>query len=157
VVSPNADTQGLNTGITVGIGTDGTASSNDLDLYMALRFAATIHKGNSLDPLVVPAIAALRMATIDEARTLGLEATLGSLEIGKRADIQILALDHPNLISSFDPISTVAFAAGRGDVRTVIVDGKVVVENGFALQIDMERIDAEVNAFSCRVQTALGE
>jgi 5-methylthioadenosine/S-adenosylhomocysteine deaminase len=145
----------LNAGITVGIGTDGTASSNDLDLYMALRFAATIHKGNSLDPLVIPAPAALRMATIDGACALGLEDTLGSLEIGKRADIQILAHDHPNLIPSFDPISTVAFAAGRGDVRTVIVDGKVVVENGVTLNLDLERIAAEVRAFASRLQTAL--
>ncbi len=145
----------LNAGVTVGIGTDGTASSNDLDLYMALRFAATIHKGNSLDPLVVPAAAALRMATIDGARALGLEDTLGSLEVGKRADIQILAHDHPNLIPSFDPVSTVAFAAGRGDVRTVIVDGKVVVENGVTLNLDMERIAAEVGGFAVRLLSAL--
>lgn len=145
----------LKAGVTVGIGTDGTASSNDLDLYVALRFAATIHKGNSLDPLVIPAAAALRMATIDGARALGLEDTLGSLEIGKRADIQILAHDHPNLIPSFDPISTVAFAAGRGDVRTVIVDGKVVVENGVALNCDMERIAAEVQAFARQLQSKL--
>jgi 5-methylthioadenosine/S-adenosylhomocysteine deaminase len=147
----------LNAGVTVGIGTDGTASSNDLDLYMALRFAATIHKGNSLNPLVVPAAAALRMATIDGARALGLEDTLGSLEIGKRADIQILAHDHPNLIPSFDPVSTVAFAAGRGDVRTVIVGGKVVVDNGIALHVDMERVAAEVRTFATRLQTAIGK
>ena len=106
----------LNAGVTVGIGTDGTASSNDLDLYTAIRFAATIHKGASLNPLVVPAVSALRMATIDGARALGLSDSFGSLEVGKRADIQILAHDHPNLIPSFDPISTIAFAAGRGDV-----------------------------------------
>ncbi len=145
----------LSAGVTVGIGTDGTASSNDLDLYMALRFAATIHKGNSLDPLVVPAARALRMATIDGARALGLQDTLGSLEVGKRADIQILAHDHPNLIPSFDPISTIAFAAGRGNVRTVIVDGKLVVENGIAVNLDMERIASEANTFARTLQSKL--
>jgi 5-methylthioadenosine/S-adenosylhomocysteine deaminase len=145
----------LAAGVTVGIGTDGTASSNDLDLYMALRFAATIHKGKSLDPLVVPAATALRMATIDGARALGLGDTLGSLEVGKRADIQILAHDHPNLIPSFDPISTVAFAAGRGDVCTVVVDGKVVVDQGGVLNIDMDRVASEVNTFANRLQLAL--
>jgi 5-methylthioadenosine/S-adenosylhomocysteine deaminase len=145
----------LNAGVTVGIGTDGTASSNDLDLYTALRFAATIHKGYTLDPLVVPAVQALRMATIDGARALGLSETLGSLEVGKRADIQILAHDHPNLIPSFNPISTVVFAAGRGDVRTVIVDGKVVVDDGQVLGVDMDRISREVGAFAARLQKAL--
>ena len=145
----------LNAGVTVGIGTDGTASSNDLDLYMALRFAATIHKGNALDPLVVPAATALRMATINGARALGLSDTLGSLEIGKRADIQILAHDHPNLIPSFDPISTVAFAAGRGDVRTVIAEGRIVVDNGVALNLDMERIAHDVGKFALRLRTQL--
>jgi 5-methylthioadenosine/S-adenosylhomocysteine deaminase len=145
----------LNAGVTIGIGTDGTASSNDLDLYLALRFAATIHKGNALDPLVVPAVTALRMVTIDGARALGHSDTLGSLEIGKRADIQILAHDHPNLIPSFDPISTVAFAAGRGDVRTVIVDGKVVVDEGRVLNVDMGRVAGEVDAFASRLKKAL--
>jgi 5-methylthioadenosine/S-adenosylhomocysteine deaminase len=145
----------LDAGVTVGIGTDGTASSNDLDLYTALRFAATIHKGHALDPLVVPAVQALRMATIDGARALGLSETLGSLEVGKRADIQILAHDHPNLIPSFDPISTVAFAAGRGDVRTVIVDGKVVVDDGKVLGVDMDRVSSEVGAFAGLLQKAL--
>jgi 5-methylthioadenosine/S-adenosylhomocysteine deaminase len=145
----------LDAGVTVGIGTDGTASSNDLDLYMALRFAATIHKGNALDPLVVPAAKALRMATIDGARALGLEDTLGSLEVGKRADIQILAHDHPNLIPSFDPVSTVAFAAGRGDVRTVIVNGKIVVDEGRVLNVDMNRVTNEVELFASRLRHAL--
>ena len=145
----------LKAGVTVGIGTDGTASSNDLDLYTALRFAATIHKGQSLDPLVVPASAALRMATIDGARALGLGDTLGSLEVGKRADIQVLAHDHPNLIPSFDPTSTVAFAAGRGNVRTVILDGKVVVEECRVLGVDMDRVVREVGAFAARLQKEL--
>jgi 5-methylthioadenosine/S-adenosylhomocysteine deaminase len=145
----------LNAGVTVGIGTDGTASSNDLDLYTALRFAATIHKGHALDPLVVPAAQALRMVTIDGARALGLETTLGSLEVGKRADIQILAHNHPNLIPSFDPISTVAFAAGRGNVRTVIVDGAVVVDEGRALGVDIDRVSREVVAFAARLNKAL--
>jgi 5-methylthioadenosine/S-adenosylhomocysteine deaminase len=133
----------LAAGVTVGLGTDGTASSNDLDLYMAMRFAGTIHKGFGLDANVVNASQVLRMATIDGARALGLADELGSLEVGKRADLQILWADHPNLVPSYDPISTVVFAAGRGDVRTVLVEGRVVLSDGVLTTIDLpETLDA---------------
>ena len=127
----------LTTGVTVGLGTDGTASSNDLDLFMAMRFAATIHKSHVLDASVVPAAHVLRMATIDGARALGLADEIGSIEVGKRADVQLLAADHPNLVPMYDPTSTVVFAAGRGDVRTVLVEGKVVLDDGVLTTIDL--------------------
>ncbi len=127
----------LTAGVTVGLGTDGTASSNDLDLYTAMRFVGTIHKGFALDANVVNASQVLRMATIDGASALGLAAELGSIEVGKRADLQILWADHPNLVPSYDPISTVVFAAGRGDVRTVLVQGSVVLNDGILTTIDL--------------------
>jgi 5-methylthioadenosine/S-adenosylhomocysteine deaminase len=128
----------LAAGVTVGLGTDGTASSNDLDLFLAMRFAATIHKGARLDANVVTARQALRMATIDGARALGLAHELGSIEVGKLADLQILHADHPNLVPSYDPVSTLVFAAGRADVRTVVVGGRVVLRDGSLTTVDLD-------------------
>ena len=127
----------LAAGVTVGLGTDGTASSNDLDLYGAVRFASTIHKGNSLDASAVSARQAVRMATIDGAKALGLGSEIGSIEVGKRADIQVLWADHPNLVPSYDPVSTVAFSAARGDVRMVVIEGRVVLDDGTLTTIDL--------------------
>ena len=142
----------LQAGVKVGLGTDGTASSNDLDLYGALRFAATIHKGNSLDASAVSARQALRMATIDGARALGLADEIGSIEIGKRADVQILWADHPNLVPSYDPVSTVAFAAGRGDVRTMLIEGRVVLDDGAFTTIDLPTTLAAARAMADHVR-----
>ena len=124
-------------GVTVALGTDGCASGNDLDLFAAMRLAATIHKAHTGDATVLPAARVLRMATIDGARALGLGATLGSLEVGKRADVVVLHADRPHLVPTYDPVSTVVYAAGRGDVRHVLVDGRVVVEDGECLTIDV--------------------
>ena len=142
----------LAAGVTVGLGTDGTASSNDLDLYTAMRFAATIHKGLALDASVVAAVQVLRMATIDGARAMGLGDELGSIEVGKRADIQLLYDDHPNLVPVYDPISTVVFAAGRGDVRTVLVEGRVVLDDGVLTTIDLRSTVAAARAVGVTVR-----
>ena len=143
----------LEAGVRVGLGTDGAASSNDLDLYQAMRFAATIHKGRSGDATVVAAATALRMATIDGATALGLGDVLGSIEVGKRADLQILAADRPHLVPSYDPISTVVYAAGRGDVRTVLVDGHVVLDDFRLTTIDLERTIAEARQIAQSVRS----
>ncbi len=139
-------------GATVALGTDGPASSNDLDIYMALRFAAMIHKGHALDARQLSARSVLRMATIDGANALGLGQTLGSIEINKRADLQILAHDHPNLTPAYDPISTVVFAAGRADVRTVIVDGSIVVDDHRLTRINISEVLAATHAVADAVR-----
>src|SRR5262249_50037604 len=120
----------LSAGVSVGLGTDGAASNNELELLAEIQFAALLHKGVRLDPLAVPAIAALEMATIGGARALGLDARIGSLEVGKRADVVVIDFDEDSLVPLYDPVSHLAYAIEAADVRTVIVDGRIVVAEG---------------------------
>lgn len=133
-------------GAVVGIGTDGPSSSNDLDMFAAMRAAATIHKGHRLDPTVLPAIEVLRMATIDGARALGIDDRVGSIEVGKQADLVLLDPDSPSLNPSYDAISTVVYAASRADVTDVWARGRRVVEGRTCTTIDMERTLAAARA-----------
>ena len=130
-------------GAVVGIGTDGPSSSNDLDMFAAMRTAALIHKGNRLDPLVLSATTVLRMATIDGARALGLDDRIGSIEVGKRADLVLLDPDSPSLNPVYDPISAIVYAASRADVTDVWASGRKVVANRACTTIDLERTLAE--------------
>ena len=109
----------LRAGVLVGLGTDGAASNNALDLLAEIQMAALLHKGVRLDPLAVPAAAALEMATIGGARALKLDHLVGSLEPGKRADVVIIDLDEDNLVPLYDPVSHLAYAVEAADVRTV--------------------------------------
>ncbi|MFM8530338.1 MAG: amidohydrolase family protein, partial [Ilumatobacteraceae bacterium] len=109
----------LAAGATVGLGTDGSASSNDLDLFLAMRIAALLQKGTRLDATVLPAAQVLRLATIDAARALGIDDTTGSIEVGKRADLVLLDADSPTLTPAYDPVSTIVYAASRADVTDV--------------------------------------
>jgi len=127
----------ITAGVTVALGTDGSASANDLDLFMAMRLAATIHKARTGDATVLPAARVLRMATVDGASALGLGDVLGSIEPGKRADLVVLHADRPHLVPSYDPVSTIVYAAGRADVRHVVIDGQLVVRDGECLTIDV--------------------
>ncbi|GGS01986.1 hypothetical protein GCM10010252_45820 [Streptomyces aureoverticillatus] len=122
-------------GVTVGLGTDGAVSSNTLDLLGAVRMAALVHKAGG-DPTAVGAEQAVRMATIDSARALGLDGQLGSLEPGKRADLVVLDLDRPHLAPRHDPYSTLAYAAGPADVRDTVVDGRVLMRGRALLTVD---------------------
>ena len=133
-------------GAIVGLGTDGPSSSNDLDMFGAMRSAATIHKGRRLDPTALPAATILRMATIDSARALGIDGQVGSIEVGKRADLVLLDPDSPSLNPLFDPISAVVYSAGRGDVTDVWADGRHVVANRNCTTIDLARTLAEALA-----------
>jgi 5-methylthioadenosine/S-adenosylhomocysteine deaminase len=131
-------------GVVVGLGTDGPSSSNDLDMFGAMRAAATIHKGNRLDATALPAVDVLRMATINGARALGIDDRVGSIEVGKQVDLVLLDADSPSLNPVYDAISTVVYAASRADVTDVWANGHRVVENRSCTTIDMERTLAEV-------------
>ena len=133
-------------GAVVGLGTDGPSSSNDLDMFAAMRAAATIHKGNRRDATVLPAIDVLRMATLDGARALGIDDRVGSIEPGKQADLVLLDADSPSLNPVYDAISTVVYAASRADVTDVWANGRRVVENRWCTTVDMERTLAEARA-----------
>ena len=114
-------------GIRLGIGTDGCSSSNDLDMWQAMRQAALLARLSSGRPDVAPATEVLRAATIDGARALGLDHLTGSLEVGKRADITLVDLDRPHLTPVHDVPALLVFAAGRGDVTDVFIDGRRVL------------------------------
>lgn len=130
----------LTAGVTVGLGTDGPSSSNDLDMFAAMRVAALIHKGNRLDPTAVPASAVLRMATMGSATALGIDHFVGSIEVGKKADIVRLDPNSPSLTPSYEPISTIVYAASRADVLDVWIDGQRVVRDRRCTTLDLDAV-----------------
>lgn len=116
-------------GIPIGLGTDGAASNNRLDLFQEMRQAALLAKVSTLDPTAVPAHTALRMATLDGARALGMADSIGSIETGKRADLCAVALDRLETQPCFDAASHLVYVAGREHVSHVWVDGEPRVDD----------------------------
>jgi 5-methylthioadenosine/S-adenosylhomocysteine deaminase len=141
----------------VGLGTDGAASNNALDLLAEIQMAALLHKGVRLDPQAVPAAAALEMATIGGARALKLDHLVGSLEPGKRADVVIIDLDEDNLVPLYDPVSHLAYAVEVADVRTVIVDGRIVLRDGALTTADEREIRRQVRALASAIGSFRGK
>jgi 5-methylthioadenosine/S-adenosylhomocysteine deaminase len=135
----------LSAGVSVGLGTDGAVSSNSLDVLGAVRQAALVHKAGG-DPTAVGAERAVRMATIDGARALGLAEQLGTLEAGKRADLIVLDLNAPHLRPLHDPWSTLAYAAHSADVRDTVVDGRVLMRDRMLRTLDVEAVIAKLEA-----------
>ncbi|KRE63648.1 amidohydrolase [Nostocoides sp. Soil756] len=123
-------------GVRLGIGTDGCSSSNDLDMWQAMRQAALLARLTSGRPDVASAHEVLRAATIEGARALGLGHLIGSVEPGKRADLVLLDLEKPHLTPVHDVAALLVFAAGRADVTDVLVDGEVVVRGGASTRLD---------------------
>lgn len=121
--------QMLEMGINVGLGTDGPASNNTQDLFMEMRVTALLHKLINSDPTAVGAKTVVRMATINGARLLGLDKDIGTLEVGKKADIITIGLDKPHLTPIFDPYSHLVYAVKGSDVDNVIINGNIVMEN----------------------------
>lgn len=146
----------LDAGAAVALGTDGPASSNDLDMFVAMRLAALLHKGVQVDPTVLPAAQVLRMATMDGARAVGLDADLGSIETGKLADLVALDLRRAHLQPVFDPVSTVVYAAGRGDVSHVWVGGEQVVAHGQPTRVDAAAVTDALAALRSAVLESAG-
>lgn len=132
--------QMLKAGLTVALGTDGPCCNNNIDMIQSLKFAALVHKLNSLNPRAICANEVLRMATVDGARAFGLENEIGSIEVGKKADITIIDLWKPHILPVFDPIATLVYSANGDDVNTVIIDGKIVMEDKEVKTIDEQEI-----------------
>jgi 5-methylthioadenosine/S-adenosylhomocysteine deaminase len=116
-------------GVNVGLGTDGPASNNTFDMFETVKFAALLQKVTYHDPTVLPAYDVLKMATLDGAKALGLEKYIGSLEVGKKADIILVDLSKPHLRPLHDICATLVYSARGSDVDTVIVNGEVLMEN----------------------------
>jgi 5-methylthioadenosine/S-adenosylhomocysteine deaminase len=147
----------LRAGIALGIGTDGQASNNDQDMFQELHLAALLPKGITLNPTAVPARQAFAMATIDGARALGLEESIGSLEAGKRADIAVLELNCVHNVPRFDlspdnTYSQLVYAAKSHDVQHVMIDGRWVMRDRVLLTVD----EAQVRAEAQRIATQVG-
>lgn len=129
-------------GIRVGIGTDGCSSSNDLDMFAAMRLAANLARLVSEDPAALSARDVVRAATIEGARALGLGDRIGTLEVGKEADLIALDLRAPHLVPVHDPYTSVVFSAGRSDVRHVLVAGQPVVIDRQPTRVDPDEVMA---------------
>jgi len=130
----------MDLGVTVGIGTDGPASNNSLDMFESMKIAALLQKQYYKDPTVMSAQTVLKMATIDGARVLGLEKMVGTLEAGKKADVILLDFKKPHLTPAHDPYANMVYSAHGSDVDTVIVDGKVLMENREVKTLDEEEV-----------------
>ena len=129
----------LKAGALVGLGTDSAASNNNLDLLEEMRTCALLHKLVSLDSTVLPAYQVLEMATRQGSKVLGLEKT-GSIQPGYKADLIMMDLHKPHLIPLHDPVANVVYAAQSSDIKTVIVDGKIVMKDRKILTFDEEKI-----------------
>ena len=140
----------MDAGVTVGLGTDGAASNNSLDMFESMKVAALIQKAISGDPSALPSKKVLEMATIRGAKALELEEKVGSLEVGKRADIILIDLKKPNLTPLHDLCASLVYSAHGYDVDSVIVDGEVLMENREVKTLDEEAVmeKAQDAAFS---------
>jgi len=127
-------------GITVGIGTDGPASNNNLDMFEEMKTAALLQKIRYMDPTVLQAQQVLEMATTNGAQALGLEKTVGSLEVGKKADVVLIDFRKPHLTPLHDPYANIVYSARGSDVDTVIVDGKLLMEGRKVKTLDEEEV-----------------
>jgi 5-methylthioadenosine/S-adenosylhomocysteine deaminase len=141
----------LEANITVGLGTDGAASNNNLDLWEEMRLAALLHKATTGDPMAISAEQALLMATREGARCLGLGTCIGSLEAGKKADIILVDFDKPHLYPRHNVVSHLVYAASFADVAAVLVDGRVLLRGGEFVQLDVAAICAEAEACARRI------
>ena len=130
----------LEMGVTVGLGTDGALTNNSLDLFQAMKFCALIHKVNLGDSSVMTSEKVIEMATINSARALSMSDQVGSLEAGKKADVIILDMKSPGLTPSLLPVKNIVYSSASGrPVDTVIIDGKLVMEDGVILSFDEEK------------------
>jgi len=145
----------LQAGVNVGLGTDGAASNNDLDMWEEIRLAAFLQKVHQMDPEVMPANTVLAMATQGGARAIGLGDSIGSLEVGKRADIIQVSFDDVHFVPTYDVIAHLVYVADEQDVTSVVVEGKVLMKDKEILTIDTERVKTEAAALAARIQKAL--
>ncbi len=145
----------LSRGVTVGLGTDGCASNNNLDLFSEMDMAAKLHKVHTMNPTVMDALSVLKMATVEGAKALGLGDVTGSLEVGKKADIIVIDTHKPHLTPLYNATSHLVYAAKGSDVRHSIINGNLVMEDRKLLTLDLEEIIARSREKSVQVRSWL--
>jgi len=139
-------------GVNVGLGTDGAASNNRLDIFAEMRLSALLAKGMSEDATVIPAHQALEMATINAAKAIGLEDKIGSIEIGKLADLTAVKLNEPILNPCYDPISHLVYTCGREHVSHTWVAGELRYSNGLYANIEPLELKEIINTWQPKLQ-----
>lgn len=138
-------------GINVALGTDGAASALTLDLFEEMKAAAWLQKNHHFDPTAITAYQVLRMATINGARALGLTDEIGTIEVGKKADLILIDVEKPHLYPHNDLCALLAYSANGADVDTTIIDGKIVMQNRQLLTMDERLVLREAKRCSSRI------
>ena len=139
----------------IGLGTDGAASNNDLDMFEAMRMASLLHKLQSGDPRAVAARVALEMATIRGARALGMAAQIGSIEPGKRADLILVDVSGARQTPMYDPVSHLVYVARGDDVRTTIVNGRILMRDRKVLTLNDADVLRDARTWAGKVRAAV--
>ncbi|NOX69347.1 MAG: amidohydrolase family protein [Gammaproteobacteria bacterium] len=145
----------LAAGVRVGLGTDGAASNNDLDMWEEMRLAALLQKVEQMNPEVLPASTVLKMATRGGAEAIGLDAEIGTLQVGMKADVIQVSFDDVHHIPTFDVVSHLVYVTDEQDVLSVIVDGKMLMHDRRMLTLETDRIATEARKLGSRIQSAL--
>ena len=148
-------TRMLEKNINVTLGTDGAISGNDMDMWLSMKLAATIHKAATGNPAAITSQQALHMATLNGARALGAEDITGSIEVGKRADFILVDINIPHATPMYNPIDHLVFSASKNDVTDVFVAGKHLVKNKTLLTMDVKDILARVKTLQPQIIAAL--
>ncbi len=148
-------TKMLAAGVRIGLGTDGSASNNDLDMWEEIRLAALLQKVDQMNPEVMPANTVLTMATRGGAEAIGLGSSIGSLEVGKRADIIQVSFDDVHFVPTYEVIPHLVYVTDEQDVTSVVVDGKLLMKDKQLLTIDTARVTKEAKELAGRIQQAL--
>jgi len=145
----------LRAGVALGLGTDGAASNNDLDMFEAMRMASLLQKLQTSDPRVVNAQTAIDMATIGGARAMGMDKQIGSLEPGKRADLIVVGMSAARQTPVYDPVSHLVYVTRGDDVQTTIVNGKPLMRDRKMLTLDEAAIIREARGWAEKVRAAV--
>ena len=135
----------IDKGLNVALGTDGASSNNNLNMFEEINLAALVNKAVNKDTMSIPASEAIRMATINGAKALGMEDTIGSIEEGKKADIILIDIHKPHFYPRHNIVSSLVYSAQASDVDTVIIDGNIIMENRIMKNIDIEKIYSNIN------------
>jgi 5-methylthioadenosine/S-adenosylhomocysteine deaminase len=142
----------LKAGLLIGLGTDGPASNNTLDMFSEMKTASLLQKGVNEDPLLMPAKQVFEMATINGAKVLGLDKITGSLETGKKADIIIVDTGSVHMTPMYDPYSHTVYSAKGSDVDTVIVNGRILMRDKQLATIDEPSLKNKANLLSEKIK-----
>ena len=141
----------LQAGLNIGIGTDGCSSNNTLNMFKEMTICSFVQKVNAMDPTVLPAEEILRLATIGGAKALRWDDEIGTLEVGKKADLILVDIDKPHFAPWNNPVSDLVYSAQDSDVKTTIVNGKLLMKDYEVLTLDVERIMAETERIARNV------